>query len=374
VTPQQTAARVRNVLAGLPAPDRGFGSDNQAGAHPAVVAAIAAANTGHVVGYGDDPWTASATGAFRDLFGGETSVLFVWNGTGANVLSLAVLLPRWGAVLTPKLAHVESDEQGAPEAFLGAKVIGVPTPDGKLTAAHIDAAMDGAYSPHHVTPRVVSITQSTENGRLYTADEVGAICESAHRHGLFVHVDGARIANATAALDQHVRAHTFDAGVDALSFGGTKNGLLFGEAVLLRRPEHALAGEMLRKQATQLASKMRFIGAQFEALLRDDLWLRSGAHANAMATRLATATRDVVTLQSPTFVNSLYPVVPEAVIAPLQEWSQHYTWDAAARQVRWVTSWDTTMDDVERFAAGVRAAVTAAGNRDAQVSRSGRTT
>jgi threonine aldolase len=353
---------VANALARLPRPSSGFGSDNQSGVHPAAIAALAEANVGHCVGYGDDRWTLAATELFREQFGADTTVLFTWNGSGANVLSLATLLPRWGAVLCPAASHIEGDEQGASEAFLGNKIIGVPTIDQKLRPEQIDAAMRGAFGPHHVTPRVVSITQSTESGTLYSVDEVAAICETAHRHGLFVHVDGARIANATAALGVQVSAHSFDVGVDALSFGGTKNGMMYGEAVLLRRPEHALAGTMLRKTVTQLASKMRFIGAQFEAMLRDDLWLTTAAHANAMATRLADAVRGVpgVALEREPTVNSLYPILPRDVIEPLQAWCQHYTWDAARNQVRWVCSWDTTVEDVDRFAAGVRAACAAA--------------
>ncbi len=357
-----SAHAVRAALDQLPRPTSGFGSDNQSGVHPAAMAALAEANAGHCVGYGDDRWTLAATESFRALFGDDTTVLFTWNGSGANVLSLATLLPRWGGVLCAAASHIEGDEQGASEAILGNKIIGVPTIDQKLRPEQIDHAMQGTYGPHHVTPRVVSITQSTETGTLYSVDEVAALCETAHRHELLVHVDGARIANATAALGASVRTHTFDVGVDALSFGGTKNGMMYGEAVLLRRPEHALAGAMLRKTVTQLASKMRFIGAQFEAMLRDDLWLTTAAHANAMATRLADAVRGVdgLVLDAAPAVNSLYPILPDSVIAPLQAWCQHYTWDAARNQVRWVCSWDTTPEDVDRFAVGVRAACAAA--------------
>ena len=324
--------------------------------------ALLEANVGHEVGYGNDRWTEAAVAAFQARFGLDTTVLFTWNGSGANVLSLASLLPRWGGVLCPTSSHIDVDEDGAPEAFLGAKIIGVPTVDQKLRAVQIDDAMVGAFSPHHVTPRAVSITQSTETGTLYSVDEVGALCETAHRHGLFVHIDGARIGNATAALGVDVRESTFSLGVDALSFGGTKNAMMYGEAVLLRRPEHALGGEMLRKQTTQLASKMRFIGAQFAAILRDDLWLRTAGHANSMATRLAAAVADIdgVKLCGSVAVNSVYPILPPDVIEPLQEWCQHYTWDAVQNQVRWVCSWDTSIEDVDRFAAGVRAACAAA--------------
>jgi threonine aldolase len=344
-------------LAALPQPAGWLGSDNQSGIHPKVLEAIVQANVGSAVAYGSDPLTIKAIELFKEHFGGATTALFTWNGTGANVTALACLLPRWGGVLSAGGAHIDVDEGGAPELFLGAKITAVPTPDGKLTPEHIDASLVGAYDQHHVWPQVVSITQSTELGTLYTIDEVAAICDTAHRHGLLVHMDGARIGNATAALDCSLRAHTFDAGVDALSFGGTKNGMAFGEAVLLRSPEHARAGTMIRKQATQLASKMRFISAQFIAMFEDDLWKNSASHANAMASRLEVALRDCpgVILDRPTAVNSLFPHIPGAAIEPLQDWCPHYTWNATTNQVRWVTSFNTTAEDIDRFAAGVRA-------------------
>jgi threonine aldolase len=348
---------VASPLSSLPQPRGWLGSDNQSGIHPAVLDAMVQANEGSAVAYGSDPLTATAIDRFRDHFGGDTTVLFTWNGTGANVTALAVLLPRWGGILSAGGAHIDVDEGGAPEVFLGAKITTIATPDGKLRPEHIDASLVGAYDQHHVWPRVVSITQSTELGTLYTVDEVAAICDTAHRHGLFVHMDGARIANATAALGVSLRAHTFDAGVDALSFGGTKNGMAFGEAVLLRNPEHARAGIMIRKQATQLPSKMRFVSAQFIAMFENDRWRSLAAHANAMAARLESKISGCpgVVLDRPTQVNSLFPHIPADAIAPLQEWCPHYTWDAATNQVRWVTSFNTTVEDVDRFAAGVRA-------------------
>ena len=346
-----------SALASLPSPIGWFGSDNQSGAHPAALAAVVDANEGSAVAYGADPWTARAVSAFRDLMGGETTVLFSWNGTGANVAALATLLPRWGGVLCARGAHIDVDEGGGPEAFLGAKLIAAVSEDAKLRPDQIDAAMEGAYDPHHVWPQVVSITQSTELGTLYSVDEVAAICDTAHRHGLSVHMDGARIANATAALGVSVRAHTFGLGVDALSFGGTKNGMLYGEAILLRNPQHARSGEMIRKQSTQLASKMRFISAQFIAILECDRWIEAARHANAMAARLDAAVRSIpgVFLDRETVVNSLFPHLPHDAIAPLQQWCPHYTWNAATDQVRWVTSFNTTTEDVDRFAAGVAA-------------------
>lgn len=346
-----------DTLACLSTPDGWLGSDNQSGIHPKVLESLSSANRGPAVAYGEDTLTHQAIEAFRDNFGGDTTVLFTWNGTGANVTALASLLPRWGGVLAAGGAHIDVDEGGAPEAFLGAKITTIHTPDAKLRPEHIDEAMIGAFDQHHVWPQVVSITQSTELGTLYSVEEVANICDTAHRYGLLVHMDGARIANATASLGVSLRAHTFEVGIDALSFGGTKNGMAYGEAVLLRRPEHARIGTMVRKQSTQLASKMRFISAQFIAMFQDDLWLSCALHANAMATRLHNAVADCpgVVLERPTVVNSLFPRIPAHAIDPLQRWCPHYTWNAGLNQVRWVTSFDTTETDVDRFAEGVRA-------------------
>jgi threonine aldolase len=320
-----------------------------------VIAAIEQANRGPASGYGDDEWTNRAEDRFRDLFGAETEMLLTFNGTGANVVALQTLLPKWGAVICPTGAHIDVDETGAPEKILGAKLIDVPTPDGKLRSEQINDYLHFLGVQHHVQPAVVSITQSTELGTLYTVDEIAQIAYVAHSHGLLVHLDGARIGNAIAALGCTAKEMTFDAGIDAVSFGGTKNGLLLGEAVVFKDRALANGAIYLRKQTTQLASKMRFISAQMIALLDDDLWLANARHANAMAARLDAAVRHIpqVKLDRPTVVNSLFPVVPRAVIAPLQEWVPHYTWNESIDQVRWVCSWDTSAEDVDAFAAGV---------------------
>lgn len=347
---------IRQSLFALPAPERWFGSDNQSGVFPEVIEAIAAANTGHAKAYGDDPWTARAVDVFRDLFGASADIYLTWNGSGSNVVALQTLLPKYGAVICTDAAHISVDETGAPERITGSKLLDLPTVDAKLTPAHIESQLHFIGNPHHVQPAVVSITQSTELGTLYSVDEVAAICDTAHRHGLLVHVDGARIANATAALGMSIRAHTFDVGVDVLSFGGTKNGLMNAEAVVFRQAHPAAL--FLRKQATQLSSKMRFVAAQFLAAFEDDRWLAAARHSNAMAQRLDGAVRPIngVTLERPTVVNGLFPLLPPEVLRPLQEWSPHYTWDAPKNQARWVCSFDTTTDDVDRFAAGVAAA------------------
>jgi threonine aldolase len=347
-----------------PSPDRSFASDNAAGAHPAVLDAVARANHGHALAYGDDQWTRQCEGAFRDLFGDVTTLL-TFNGTGANVLALSTLLGPVEAVVCTDGAHIAIDEAGAPERILGAKLMDLPAPDGKLVPQQIEEVSHLLGSPHHAQPAVVSITQSTELGTVYSAEEVAAICDTAHRLGMTVHIDGARIANAAAALggtEATLRSFTVDAGVDVLTFGGTKNGLLGGEAVVFLRPELAQRAEYLRKQVTQLASKMRFVAAQFLALLADDLWLELAGHANAMAGRLHAATTGIAGVEhaTPPQVNSLFPILSLELIKPLQDWSFFWPWDPGRRQYRWMTAWDTTDGDVAGFAAGVAAVAGAA--------------
>jgi threonine aldolase len=332
-----------------------FASDNTSGVHPEVMAALAAANTGHAIAYGDDVWTARARTAVRDLLG-DVDVLFVWGGTGGNVVGLQSMLASYQAVVCPESAHIAVDECGAPERFIGCKLIDVPTDDGRLRPDRVLEHLHLLGDPHHVQPRVVSITQSTETGTLYSPDEVAALAETAHSHGLLLHMDGARIANATAALGVDVRRFTAEAGVDVLTFGGTKNGAMYGEAVVWFDRSLAERAEFLRKQAGQLPSKARFVAAQFEALLHDGLWLRTAGHANAMASRLADAVRDVdgVRLSREPQVNSVFARVPHDKVVALQEVSPFYVWDEATTEVRWMCSWDTAESDVDAFAAGVR--------------------
>ncbi|MCB0999792.1 MAG: threonine aldolase [Acidimicrobiales bacterium] len=347
-----------------PAPACSFASDNAAGAHPAVLDALVRANDGHALAYGDDRWTAEAVGRFRDLFGATATPLLAWNGTGANVLALATMIRPADMVVCSRWAHIAVDETGAPERVLGSKLHTLPSADGKLQPEQIDELAHLVGDVHHAQPGVVSITQSTELGAVYTADEVAAICDAAHRLGMKVHLDGARIANATAALGgtiEALRSFTVDAGVDAISFGGTKAGMAFGEAVILLDPLLAARAPFIRKQVTQLPSKMRFVAAQFVALLDDDLWIRSAAHANRLAAVLYDATRDIpkIGYDSAPQVNSVFPVLPAELIEPLQQWCFFWPWDQSRGQVRWMTAWDTTDDDVARFAAGVRALCTA---------------
>ena len=336
---------------------RTFASDNWAPAHPAVLAALAAANEGHVPAYGYDPWTEGAVARFRALLGDDVAVFPVFNGTAANILCLEALLRPYEAVICADTAHIATDECGAPERYLGSKLLTVATSDGKLTPQLAATRLRGLGDEHHAQPRAVSITQSTELGTVYTAAEVRALADWAHEHGLTLHMDGARIANAAAALGLGLRAATRDLGVDALSFGGTKNGAVGAEAVVLFRP--GLADSMLfrRKQGMQLASKLRYPSAQLSALLDGDLWLANGRRANAMAARLATAVADVpgVELTQPVQANAIFVRLPAAAIPRLQQHAFFHVYDEQTGLCRWMTAWDTAEADVDAFAAAVRA-------------------
>ena len=334
---------------------RSFASDNNAGAHPEVLAAIARVNAGHVRAYGDDPHTAAAVRRFRAELGDQAEVFFVFGGTGANVTGLQALLRSHEAIICSEFSHIHVDECGAAEKFLGSKLLTVRPPDGKLTPSLVASRMRGIGDQHHVQPRVVSITQATEYGTVYTAAEIRALAAYAHEHGMLLHVDGARIANAAAALGAPLRAFVTDAGVDVLSFGGTKNGILGGEAVVFLDPALGREARFIRKQAMQLPSKMRFIAAQFDALLADGLWLRSARHANAMARRLADGVRHVpgVTVTQSVDANAVFAILPPEAIAPLQEEFFFYVWDPDRSEVRWMAAFDTTAEDVDAFIEAV---------------------
>ena len=328
-----------------------------------MIAAIIAANEGHAIAYGDDDWTLECQARFAELFGSGVETLLTFTGTGANVLALTTLLRPVDAVVCAAGSHVNVDEAGALERIAGAKLLDLPTPDGKLVPEQLAELASLLDNEHHVQPAVVTITQSTELGTVYSPAEVAALSEQAHSMGMKVHVDGARVANATAALGSSIaalRSMTIDAGVDVITFDGTKNGLLGGEAVVFLDPDLATRARFVRKTITQLPSKMRFVAAQFNALLDGELWLRNARHSNEMAARLydAVAGLDPIEVAKPQ-VNGLFPTLPPVAIGPLQAWSFFWEWDTAKHQVRWMTSWDTMADDVERFAAGVAAAVAA---------------
>jgi len=341
---------------------RGFASDNYAGVHPEILAAIAEANGGHQVAYGEDVYTARLGEVIKQHFGERAEVFPVFNGTGANVTALTSMLPRWGAVVSAKTAHINTDEGGAPERISGLKLLSVETPDGKLTPALIDLEAWGWGDEHRAQPLVVSITQTTELGTLYTPDEIRAITDHAHSLGMTVHMDGARISNAAAALGVPLREFTTDAGVDVLSFGGTKNGVLYGEAIVVLNPDAVEGLLFLRKLNMQLASKMRFVSAQLLALLADDLYLRSAGHANAMAARLRgsleSAALEGLSFTRATQANAVFAILPPGVADELRKEFRFYDWDAAAREVRWMTSFDTTEADIDAFVAAITAKLT----------------
>jgi threonine aldolase len=338
---------------------RGFASDNNATVHPEVLQAIATANVGHASGYGHDPLTAHVEDLFRTHFGEQASAFLVFNGSAANVLCIRAACRRWEGVICTDTAHVNVDECGAPEMVAGVKLLIAPEQEGKLTPEAVGRLIIRVGDEHAVQPRLLTLSQSTELGTVYTLSELRALVEVAHGHGLLVHVDGARLSNAAAALDLPLRALTTDVGVDLVSFGGTKNGLLGGEAVVLLNPELAHGFQYLRKQSLQLASKMRFLAAQFQALLEGDLWLRCAAHANTMAAALAQALGDVpgLAITRPVQANAVFARLPVEVTPRLQQRFPFYVWDEHTGEVRWMCSWDTTDEDVETFAAAVREAL-----------------
>ncbi|MCT7661389.1 threonine aldolase family protein [Mycobacterium deserti] len=344
-------------------PDRRtFASDNYAGVHPAVLDAITVANGGHQVAYGADVYTARLREVIREHFGPQTEVFPVFNGTGANVVSLTSVLPRWGAVITAATAHIHTDEAGAPERMTGIKLLTVPTPHGKLTPELVAREAWGWGDEHRAQPLAVSITQTTELGTLYTADEVRAIADFAHARDMAVHMDGARVWNAAAALGVPLREFTTDAGVDILSLGGTKNGLLGAEAVVVLAPQRTTGLAYLRKMTMQLSSKMRFASAQFLALFDDDIGIRTAAHANAMTRRLRSALEAGIadgTLPGLAFsqdspANAVFATLPTDAADRIREQVRFYDWDRTRGEVRWMTSWDTTEDDVDDFVAIIR--------------------
>ena len=339
---------------------RSFASDNYAGVHPEVLAALALANGGHQVAYGDDVYTEHLQSIIRGHFGTSAEAFPVFNGTGANVVALQAITDRWGAVICADSAHINLDEGGAPERMGGLKLLTVPTPDGKLTPELIDRQAWGADDEHRAMPQVVSITQSTEVGTLYTPAEVRAVCEHAHMRNIKVHMDGSRIANAAASLGTPMRDFTTDVGVDILSLGGTKNGALLGEAVVVTDHDEVRHMKHLRKLSMQLHSKMRFVSVQLEALLAGDLWLRNARHANAMAQRLAEGVRavDGVRVLYPVQANAVFARLPRDVSERLQQRFRFYFWDQATGDVRWMCSFDTTEDDVDAFVAAISAEMT----------------
>jgi threonine aldolase len=341
---------------------RTFASDNNAPAAPEILQAIVDANAGDAISYGDDEFTDRALAQLRALFGEDSDAYFVFNGTGANVVALSCLLKPYEAVICPASAHLQTDECGAFERFTGCKVLAVPTADGKLHRSDLAAYALGGREEHHVQPRAISLSQSTEFGTLYTPSEIRELCTFAHEHGWLVHVDGARIANADAALGLGLRECTRDLGVDVLSFGGTKNGLLIGEAIVFfNNGLHGGMAKFARKQGMQLASKMRYVAAQFSALLENDRWHTYASHANAMARRLAERVASIpgVRITRPVECNAVFATLDRALIPALQEQYFFYVFEESLPEVRWMTHHATTADDVDRFADAIMRAVAA---------------
>ena len=335
---------------------RSFGSDNHSGVHPRIVDALLQANIDHAVAYGGDPWTRRAIRLFRKEFGPDIAVFFVFGGTGANGVGIAPFLRTHEAVICSSVAHLWVHESTAPEALTGCRLIPIDSSDGKLTVDLIRRRLGGVGDEHEPQPRVISISQSNELGLVYTPAEVRAITRFAHANGLYVHVDGARLANASASLRTGLRACTRDAGIDSLSFGGTKNGMMFGEAVVFFRPEAARLAPFMRKRAMQLPSKMRFVSAQFEAILKDRLWADNASRANRMARLLARRVRHVngVTILHPIQTNMVFARLSRPLMAALLKRASFYVQNDHEGIVRWVASFDTTEQDVDAFAVAVR--------------------
>ena len=338
---------------------RSFASDNNAGVHPEIIDAVKQANEGHVIAYGDDLYTARAVSMFKERLGRDIAVFFVFGGTGANVLGLQAMTKPFEAVICAETAHINVDECGAPENFTGCKLISVVTPNGKLEVEQIKPLLHGIGVEHHVQPRVISVSQATEMGTVYTHRELKQLSAFVHKNNLLLHMDGARIANAAVSLNASLKEITADVGVDVLSFGGAKNGMMYGEAVVFFNLKQAADFKFIRKQGMHLPSKMRFIAAQFEALLAGDLWRRSAEHANRMAQLLAGELRKIprIEITQPVESNGVFAIVPPKYVPELQKKYFFYVWNEEISEVRFMTSFDTTEDDIQEFVALVRKVV-----------------
>jgi threonine aldolase len=328
-----------------------FASDNYAGVHPEIMDALIRANSGHAASYGADDFTAEAISKFKEFFGNHIEVFFVYNGTGANVLGLSAIAQSFNSIICSDLAHINVDESTAPEKFLGSKLITIPTKDGKIYPADIENKIIRVGDQHHPQVKAISISQTTEYGTVYSIEELKTISVLAKKHGLYFHVDGSRIVNAAVSLNLDFRKFTTDAGVDVLSFGGTKNGMMFGEAIIFFNRELASDFSFLRKQGMQLHSKMRFISSQFIALLSNDLWKRNAAHANNMAKRLEAGLKKFrdIKITQPVDANGIFATLPSPIIPILQKSNFFYVWNDKIAEVRLMCSWDTNENDVDSF-------------------------
>jgi len=330
---------------------KGFASDNNSGVHPEIMIALTEANKGHTTAYGDDAYTREAIKAIQDHLGEQADPYFVFLGTGANVLGIGALSQSFHSVICAETAHIQEDECGAPEKFNGVKLLPVETRDGKITVEGIKPHVKGIDFEHHSQPRIISVTQATELGTVYKPEEIKEITHYAHQNGMYVHMDGARIANAAASLNLSLREITTDVGVDVLSFGGTKNGLMYGEAVVFLNSRAPEEFKFIRKQGMQLASKMRFISAQFLRYLSSNLWCQTAQHANKMARILAEEADKIPAIEITQKVeaNGVFARVPRDIIPGLQEEFFFYIWDEPRSVVRWMTSFDTTEQEIYDF-------------------------
>lgn len=338
---------------------KAFASDNYSGVHPEIMQALQKANAEHAGSYGNDRYTTSATEKFREHFGTDTEVFFVYNGTGANVLGLTALTQSFNSILCSEGAHINVDESTAPEKFLGCKLVTIPSADGKITASQVREKIQRVGDQHHPQVKVLSVSQASEYGTVYTIDELRALSAVARENNMYFHMDGSRISNAAVTLGKSFRELTRDTGVDVLSFGGTKNGLMFGEAIVFLRP--GLAGNFMyfRKQGMQLASKMRFISAQFEALLTNDLWRRNASHTNSLAKLLGSELSKIpgITVTQKIEANGVFAVFPAQIIEPLQKEYPFYVWVEKTNEVRLMCSWDSTEDEVKKFIEKIRSLI-----------------
>jgi threonine aldolase len=332
---------------------RGFASDNNSGVHPKVMLELNNVNKGHVVGYGDDIYTDKAKKLILEHLGKDAEVFFVFNGTAANIMGLSAITHSWNAILSAYTAHIEQDECGAPEKNIGCKVLTVDTPDGKLKPEYLAKHMHGFGFEHHSQPKVISISQPTEMGTVYKVEEIKALADFAHSHDMLLHMDGARLANAAVSLSLPFKAFTTDAGVDVLSFGGTKNGMMYGEAVVFLRPGISDGFKYIRKQSMQLASKMRFISAQYIAYLGEEVWKECATHTNKLAKKLENSLRGVegIRITQSVDANAIFVVMPRKIAQELNKEYFFYPWDEAAEEYRLMTSWDTTDEDIDTFVA-----------------------
>lgn len=344
-----------------------FGSDNHSGVHPIIMDAIVNENVNFKTSYGEDPYTKEVLGKLENLLGGNCTAIFVINGTGANVVALSSFLSSYQSVLAPETAHINVDECGAPEKFSGSKIVALPSIEGKVSTVDVKKALINFGDQHHAQPRILSISQPTELGTLYTPEEIKELADLMHSHNCYLHVDGSRISNAAAALNIPIKSFTADCGVDVLSFGGTKNGLLMGEAVVIfntdkenkdkacsnnaNNSQFADIVKYIRKQATQLYSKNRFIAAQFDAYLKDDLYIKLASHSNEMAKYLEEKIKDIplITISKKVESNAVFAILPKWLTEKLQEKYYFYTWNEHTGEVRWMCSFNTRKEDIDEF-------------------------